>query len=419
MDAKRKIIIAATAAIIATIIIATYSITALNPALTSDLESYTAQAQKIFNQAKGEMHRLRNITITQDVTLYVITKQDAVDRWGKPAADANFASIMRQENVYKGLFMMQENESLYEATVEWTANWGAATLPGAIYVIKENFDPWNLPDAEGTFVHELTHIWEPSLPYPTTFDMDKAHAALIEGDASYMGDYFKAHYDPNANAATQFSSFFIDNPVLNAFHPMPDTITNLNWFPYIQGKDFVVALFNKDGWPTVNQAYKQGYIPDTTEQILHPDKYFANETAQEVPAPTLAEDNWDLIPTDRGKNYNTYGEYFIQNMLGNWLSESDAQRATAGWAGDNFTYYERGSEYLFTWNIKWDTKCDASDFYVTFHNMVNATGAARENSCPYWSANGRYVMIEWDQNTNTTLIAGSNNQTAAKASYFK
>jgi hypothetical protein len=418
LDTKRKIILTATAAIIATILIATYSITALNPALTADLESYTAQAQKIFNQAKSEMQRLRNITITQDVTLYVITKQDAVDRWGTPAADANLVNIRRQENLYKSLGMMAENDSLYEATVEWTANWGAATLPGAIYVIKENFDPWNLPDAEGTFVHELTHIWEPSLNNPTTFDMDKAHAALVEGDASYMGDYFKAHYTPSASPANGISSFLIDNPALSAIHQMPQTVTDLNWFPYVQGKDFVVALYNKDGWPTVNQAYVRGYTPDTTEQILHPDKYFANESAQEVSAPTLAENNWNLIQSDHGMNYNTYGEYFIQVMLGNWLSESDAQRASAGWAGDNFTYYERGSEYLFTWNIKWDTQCDASDFYVTFHVMMNATGAAGDESC-HWTANGRYILIEWDQNTNTTLIAVSNNQAAAQESYFK
>jgi hypothetical protein len=408
----------ATLAIIATILVASYSIMALNPALTADIDAYTKQAQKIFDQAKLDIQTLRNVSITQDVTLYVITKQDAVDMWGKPSADANLVSIQRQERMYKGLYMMRENESLYEATVEWTANWGAATVPGAIYVIRENFDPWNMPDAEGTFIHELTHIWQHGLTDPTTFDMDKTHAALVEGDASYMGDYFKAHYNASAGgiSANQLG-FLIDVPAFDNIHPMPNTVNNLNWFPYVQGKDYVVALFGQNGWATVNQAYETGYQPTTTEQILHPDKYFANETAKEVSAPALAENSWQLIQTDRGQNHNTYGEYFIQDMLGNWLNKTEAQQASAGWGGDNFTYYERGNEYLFTWNIKWDTQCDASEFYISFHHMMDAAGASGDGSC-HWSGNGRYVMIEWDQNTQSTLIAVSPNQTAAQEAYF-
>ena len=123
--------------------------------------------------------------------LQVITKQWAIDTWGKGYADADLTNILRQERVYKGLFMMSENDSLYQASVDWAGNFGAATWNGKIYVVKENFDPWDMPGAEATFVHELTHIWQHGLPSPDSFDADKAHAALVEGDASFMGDYFK------------------------------------------------------------------------------------------------------------------------------------------------------------------------------------------------------------------------------------
>jgi hypothetical protein len=209
----------------------------------------------------------------------------------------------------------------------------------------------------------------------------------------------------------------MDNTLLNELHPsIPSSISHLDWFPYDYGPIFIDALYKKGGWATVNQAYQ--HPPNTTEQILHPDKYFANETAQQVAAPTLAENDWTKIKNDR------YGTYFIQLMLhpsddngGKWISQAEAQKAVAGWAGDNFTYYERGNDYLFTWNIKWDSSCDASEFYVTFHIMMNATGAAGDDSC-HWFANGRYVMIEWNQNSNTTLIAVSTNQTAVQESYF-
>ena len=91
--------------------------------------------------------------------------------------------------------------------------------------------------------------------------------------------------------------------------------------------------------------------------------------------------------------------------------------ASAGWSGDNFTYYERGNDFLFTWNIKWESSGDASNFYAAFHNMAN-TAAATGKDNYHWVANGRYLTITWNQNSNTTLIACSNNQAVTLESYF-
>jgi hypothetical protein len=412
---SKKIVIVA-AVLVSTLLLSTIALAQILQNV--DADTYKAQAQKDFDNAKTYVERLRNASFTDNVHLYVITRQEAVDRWGRPSADANLALIQRQENVYKTLFIINENDSLYQATVDWTANWGAATVGNDIYVIRENFDPFKLPEAEATFVHELTHVWQPNLAYTTTFDETKAHDSLVEGDASYMGDYFLSQNRANATASpmvTNIPVFLIDNPMLRAFHPIPDTIWQLNFFPYDQGKTFAMSLFEQGGWQTINDAYNAP--PNNTEQIIHPDKYFAGENAQLVSAPQLGENNWNLIKTDRNQNSDSFGEIFLQVMLSRWVNKTQAQNAAKGWAGDNFTYYERGSDYLFTWNIKWDSTCDASDFYVTFHNMANAAGAVDHGSCN-WYANGRYLSITWDQTQNTTLVAGSNVKGATDASYF-
>ena len=173
LDAKRKITIITSLLIILTLVIAAF---AINQIQNPDIVAYTAQAQKIFTQARTAIEQIRNTTLPHDISLIVYTKQQAVDRWGKGSAVADLVNILRQEKVYKGLFMMSENDSLYQAAVEWTASWGAATLGNEIYVIKENFDPWDMPRAEATLVHELTHVWQPDLVYSTTFDTEKAHA---------------------------------------------------------------------------------------------------------------------------------------------------------------------------------------------------------------------------------------------------
>jgi hypothetical protein len=382
-----------------------------------------AQAQKIFDDARVKIEQLRNVALpSSEITLHVITKQEAEDMWGKPSGQQDLTNLYRQEKIYKGLFMMAENDSLYQATTEWTANWAAATVgKHDIYVIRENFNPFD-KTAEGTFIHELTHIWQPQLTEPTTYNEDKAHAALVEGDATFMSEYYlnMTKTETSASqASAAFPFYLIDNPLYDSVHPMSDALWSLNWFPYNQGEIFVDALYQQGGFEAMNQAYQAGYTPSTTSQILHPEEYFANTTAKQVSAPAPAEDNWTLVQTDRGQDHNTYGEYFIQAMLSTWLNESIAQKAAAGWAGDNFTYYERGtSDYLFTWNIQWNSNCDASEFYVTFHNMADAAGAQGDGSC-HWSASGsRYEMIEWNQATNSTLIAVSNIQSATQESYF-
>ena len=400
--------------LIAALIVSAFDIVKLLSNFETD--QYTIQAQKIFDDAHAKVEQTRGVTLPNGITLHIITKQDAVNMWGKPSGTVDLTNINRQEKIYKGLFMMPQSDSLYQATSDWTANWAAATVGKSdIYVIRENFNPFD-KNAENTFIHELTHIWQPQLETPTTYDEDKAHTALVEGDASFMGDNYLNW--TNSQASIDLPVYLIDNPILDTVHPMSKTLWSLDYFPYDQGKTFVTAIYQQGGFTTINQAYKSGYTPSSTMQILHPEKYFSNETAHPVNSPNLADNPWTLAQTDRGQNHNTYGEYFIQAMLATWLNQTTAQQAAAGWAGDNFTYYEKGNDYLYTWNIQWASSLDAGEFSNAFQSMVNATGQAVSNGVDNWSANGRYFTFDWNQGTNSTLVAVSTVQNAVQQSNF-
>ncbi len=420
MGVKRKVIVISLV-LVAVLLFSAFTVAQLLN--NTSMSDYILQCQKIFNDAKTQVEQIRNVTLPSNVALHIITKQDAVNMWGTPSAQADLTYIQRQEKVYKTLFLMSENESLYQATVDWTANWGAATVGKTdIYVIKENFNPFD-KNAEGTFVHELTHVWQPQLPYPKTFDEDKAHSAVVEGDASFMGDYYvnmtKALSSPTPMVVTyeDVPIFLINNPALNNLHPIPQTVWDLNFFPYDYGSKWVSAVYDNGGFAEVNRAYQPGYIPSTSSEIIHPNLYFENTTADQVQSPKIADNSWKVTQATQGQDSNTYGEYFVQVMLQNRINKTEAQTAAFGWRGDNFTYYERGNDYLFTWRIKWASSCDASEFYVSFHNMANSAGATDLGSCN-WISKGRYLSIYWDQNTNTTLIAGSNVQSATQESFF-
>ncbi len=375
-------------------------------------DAYTVQAQKIFNDALTKIEQIRNVTMPDGINLHVITKQQAKDWWGTPSGTTDLTNINRTETIYKSLFLMPQTDSLYQATGEWTANWAAATASDKehgiydIYVIRENFNPFD-EEAENTFIHELTHVWQPLLTTPTTFDEDKAHTSLTEGDASFMGDYY-INMTINAQASTSIPAFLLSTPWLDNVYPMANTLWMLNYFPYDQGEIFVSALYEQDGFATINQAYQQGYTPSTTAQIIHPELYFANQTAQPINAPNLTDNSWTLVQTDRGQDHNTYGELFIKTMLINWLNESEVQQAAAGWRGDNFTYYENGTDFLFTWNIGWSTSEDANEFATAFQDMVTAAGATYTDGL--WFANDRYLSLTLNAEENSTLIVSSPTQ---------
>ena len=269
-------------------------------------------------------------------------------------------------------------------------------------------------------MHELTHIWQSEIPSATTFDEDKAHSALIEGDASFMADtYINMTKEGLIKSVTATASPAYPANII-ALGVYPDTLSNLDYFPYTQGEAFIGALHAQGGFAAVNRAYTAGYVPSCTAQILNPEEYFENVTAKQISLPTPTQGNWTQMQTSYGQDYNSYGEYFILDLLSNWMPEIQAQTISKGWVGDNFTYYQDGgnsSNYLFTWNIRWNSTTTANAFSAAFQTIAEDAQATSHGS-NQWFSNQRYLSISLDANSNTAFIACSTTQAAVQSSYF-
>jgi len=414
-DIKRKII-GVTVLLIIFIILG--SVLVLERPQPLDITTaYERESQKIFKDAKTQFEHIRNVTLPPNIKLCVYTKQQAVERWGKNLSTVDTGNVLRQENIYKSLFLMTENDSIDRAIVEWTTGWTAASVGNEIYVIYENFWPWDMPGAEATLIHELTHIWQSRLPSATSYDTDRAHNALAEGDASYMADYYRTQYNNRAASDTNYNNslpIFTDSPRLNTIQPdAPDTITELNLFPYIKGKTFVTTLVEEGGWDKLNHCYTPTQAPSTTAQIIHPDKYFTGKTAKPTLTPTPTDDSWTRIPSPYGYDSDTYGEYFIYVMLSHWLNDNQAQQIAAGWSGDSIAYYEKDQDFMFTWNITWASTQNADQFNQAFREMLNLAQANIQSN-DTWFTNGIYLTLTWNPNTESTLLICSTNQATIK-----
>ncbi len=374
--------------LIIVLIISVFSVRLLLSIERPQGEEYYTLAEQLLNEAKEQFINIREVSV-REVTLEVVNQSWVMQNWGVAYIDPEEITI--EENVYKSLFMISQDVNLTEVELDWTGMFRAAKWQGKIYVVEDNFDITDELKAKSTFIHELTHIMQEtySLPTRTTFDGGKALTSLKEGDATLMADTFK-------NNGIVPSSAEISMPSTAS---LPESINKLNRFVYRYGVEYVKALYQHGDWGTVNEAYMNP--PTTTEQIMHPEKYFTQEDSLTTEAPSIT-DGWSLKKTDR------FGEYFIFVMLDSWLSENDAEIASTGWGGDIFNYYEKDDDFLFTWNIVWDSKDDAHEFYIAFQEMMYKTSAEKHN-CSYWSAFERYLSIQWNQ--NSTLLISSSEET--------
>jgi hypothetical protein len=107
----------------------------------------------------------------------------------------------------------------------------------------------------------------------------------------------------------------------------------------------------------------------STEQILHPEKYFSNRdlpTKIELPALPESFSAW------RELEHNTLGEFNISILIDGYLPADQARLASAGWDGDRFSLYENRDtgQLLLVWDTTWDTEQDAREFFQVYKDVL-------------------------------------------------
>jgi hypothetical protein len=114
----------------------------------------------------------------------------------------------------------------------------------------------------------------------------------------------------------------------------------------------------------VSQAFTK--LPQSSEQILHAEKYFSSEAPQKL---TLPDFKNALGPAWKRLDYDVNGEWGCYLILDEFLNDtSESKRAVAGWGGDRFALYETGKpdEYFVAQLTSWDTPLDAQEFFSAY-----------------------------------------------------
>jgi hypothetical protein len=148
----------------------------------------------------------------------------------------------------------------------------------------------------------------------------------------------------------------------------PKVLSQNMLFGYVDGAGFCHKLIKrKGGYDAVSEAFRD--IPTSSEQILHPEKYFGKERDEPVEvvlpdlAPALGE-GWKLLLK------NVMGEYNTALLFEEKLAKSRAEAAGRGWGGDAWQALEGpGGAIVFAWYSTWDTEGDAQEFAETYRDF--------------------------------------------------
>jgi len=218
--------------------------------------------------------------------------------------------------------------------------------------------------------HELTHALQDQHFNLKRFekwprgdsDAELAAHALIEGDATLA---MTIYMSKNPLVALAFiKSLGAQELASEQFRQAPRALRESLLFPYEEGSAWATQLYKRGGWETVSQAFTK--LPQSTEQILHADKYFAYEAPQKLALPdfkTILGRSWKRI------DYDVNGEWGCYLILDEFLNnQSESKQASAGWGGDRFALYETGKpdEFFIAQLTAWDTPADAREFFDAY-----------------------------------------------------
>ena len=217
---------------------------------------------------------------------------------------------------------------------------------------------------ELTVAHEVAHglqqqhfnIRDIRDPYEDNSDRLRAITALIEGDASLVEIIYRLRVFSDAQREMHMEeSRSADR---SAFRAAPPFVQRTVTFPYFEGANFAIYLFQQRGdFSAIDSAYET--LPESTEQILHPE-LLGIDSPIEVPLPELASalgDGWTEVDRD------VMGELFLAALLEGALPPDVAAIAASGWGGDAFMFLEgpSGNEALASVSV-WDSAEDAVEY---------------------------------------------------------
>lgn len=193
-----------------------------------------------------------------------------------------------------------------------------------------------------------------------------------------------------------------------AFTSAPEFMKESMVFPYFGGFKLSAQILDLRDTEGLDMLYSDP--PQSTEQVLHPEKYFdKRDFPVQIDLP-----EFEGLSAYKEIYRNTLGEFGTRHVIMEFFNDKNVvSTVSEGWDGDQFATYNNpltGKSFI-VWITCWDAAKDAREFYSTYkilvHNKYKAdTGLSQKNdperNCITWTASNGSSYIE--RRDNAVLV---------------
>jgi hypothetical protein len=345
-----------------------------------------------------EVVDLRGLTFKQPVSMQKQTAEGLGQLMDKEMAEAvpsavsdHFDKIVRRLGLYRGP-EIKDYKSLMRTVI--TSQVAAYYDPDTkrVYLLSEGDSSLE----QGVIMaHELYHALQDqyfdlnsymSEKLNLNSDEEMARNALVEGEATYIHTLWGFRQmmggalPPRAliAPAIQMQANLSMSDLRQMVGGSPEDAAEIDAIPpfilevmmgnYLKGAGFVFAV-QEQGWAAVEKLYKE-YPPQSTEQILHPEKWVARENPTKFSWLDLSKErtlrDWELLDDD------VVGEIQWRIIFNEHGLKAEADAAAGGWDGDRYAVLKRkgSDETLLLLRASWDSEAEAGQFADAYRRLL-------------------------------------------------
>ncbi|PSQ47219.1 hypothetical protein BRD15_07445 [Halobacteriales archaeon SW_6_65_15] len=360
-------------------------------------------------RAMARVEEIRGLEFEQEVPVEIVTREEFQ---GEQANQSLPPDRQLFDNVkFEALFMIDEStDSLGVQNQNSGSAIGGFYSPGQNQIVvvadEGNADAPHLD--EYTLAHELMHAlqdqhFDLSSYNQSTRELHNARDGVIEGEGNYVQHLYEQRCEDewNGDCSAPQSSSGSSGSIANMGPYL------LKFQPYSDGPAFVRSVQRRGGWEAVNELYEAP--PESSEQIIHPDKY-GDDSPAEFGVEDRSSDDWERLRLQDRPSYGSVGEAGIFSMLMypyydsqgqtqivpareffNMKDGSDELQAvdplnynssySDGWGGDKLAVYTNDAtaenETGYVWKTVWDSEEDAQEFVEGYEKLLQYNGATQ------------------------------------------
>jgi len=312
---------------------------------TQDNHDENAEMRGVFEETRDIVSRLRSLAPKRPVQWKWVSGRELISVIRK-SVERTYTpgELVAEGDLYKRMGLIPESMNYVEDMFSLLEQQVAGLYEPEEEILYVNRDMGDAVE-ESTLAHELAHaLVDQHFELDSVLDRKSAdgdallaRSALMEGDATLITlRYMLAKGIP---AAMDSESMAMYEDLKN----YPRFIIDSLLFPYTAGMFFVTSMMNNpDDWETVDAAYSM--LPDSTEHILHPEKYTSGEkpvriTTRELPV---------LSGSYTAVFEEVLGEFILSEYLMTHGKRTDARGVAGGWGGDAVVLYRPAGAELIT-----------------------------------------------------------------------